>query len=238
MALETFQFKQFSIVHDRCAMKVGTDAVLLGAWAPISPSIKSILDIGSGSGILALMLAQRSNAELIDGLEIDKESYEQCVINFKTSPWADRLFCYHASLKEYSNEIYTKYDLIISNPPFYNDTYTTKDKSRNTARFESAMPFIELLESIRNLLSNNGYFCVIIPYEFEANFINLANIKMLYCNKLLRVRGKKNGDIKRSLMMFSFEKKLVKIDEIYLEKKRHNYSKAYIDLTKEFYLKF
>ena len=92
MALDAFQFKQFSVDHDKCAMKVGTDAVLLGAWAYVDHRPKSILDIGAGSGILALMLAQRSSAELIDALEIDASAYEQCVTNFEQSPWRDRLF--------------------------------------------------------------------------------------------------------------------------------------------------
>ena len=128
MALEAFQFKQFSVAHDRCAMKVGTDAVLLGAWAPVNPTTKSLLDIGSGFGILALMLAQRCNADLIDGLEIDGEAYEQCVTNFESSPWADRLFCYHASLKAYTNETGIKYDFIISNPQFYSENYSRNHK--------------------------------------------------------------------------------------------------------------
>ena len=165
MALEAFQFKQFSVAHDRCAIKVGTDAVLLGAWAPVNPTTKSILDIGSGSGILALMLAQRCNADLIDGLEIDGKAYEQCVTNFESSPWADRLFCYHASFKAYTNEMDIKYDFIISNPPFCSENFSTNDKLRNMARFEAAMPFNELLKSVRKLLSKNGGFCVIIPFK-------------------------------------------------------------------------
>ena len=238
MALEAFHFKQFSVSHDRCAMKVGTDAVLLGAWAPVNPTTKSILDIGAGSGILALMLAQRSNAELIDGLEIDGEAYEQCVTNFESSPWADRLFCYHASLKAFSNEIDIKYDFIISNPPFYNATYTTNNESRNTASFEAAMPFNKLLESVRKLLSKNGTFCVIIPFKLEKKFVEIGKENTLFSDKILRIRGQKNSIIKRSLLSFSFKKKPVEINEIYLEEKRHIYSKEFINLTKEFYLKF
>ena len=238
MALEAFQFKQFSVAHDRCAMKVGTDAVLLGAWAPVNPATKSILDIGSGSGILALMLAQRCNADLIDGLEIDGEAYEQCVTNFESSPWADRLFCYHASLKAYTNEMDIKYDFIISNPPFYSENFSTNDKLRNMARFEAAMPFNELLKSVRKLLSKNGRFCVIIPFKSEKKLVEIGNENTLFSDKILRIRGQKNSIIKRSLLSFSFEKKPVEINEIYLEEKRHIYSKEFINLTKEFYLKF
>ena len=141
-----FQFKQFSVAQDHCAMKVGTDAVLLGAWSALDHTPKTILDIGAGTGILALMMAQRSSAELIDALEIDADAYEQCVHNFETSDWGDRLFCYHASLEEFVNEIDDTYDLIISNPPFYTDSYKSGNEMRNKARFEEALPFEELLD--------------------------------------------------------------------------------------------
>ena len=110
-----FQFKEFTISQDRCAMKIGTDSVLLGAWTSLKNNPFSVLDIGAGTGVLGLMLAQRSNAEAIEALEIDAEAYEQCSENFENSPWADRLFCYHASLLEFVEEIEDKYDLIICN---------------------------------------------------------------------------------------------------------------------------
>ena len=238
MVLEAFQFKQFSVAHDRCAMKVGTDAVLLGTWAPVNPTTKSILDIGAGSGILALILAQRSNANLIDGLEIDVEAYEQCVTNFEESPWADRLFCYHASLQEFAEEIEDKYDLIVSNPPFYTNQFDTKNNARNLARFENALPFDHLIKSAKMLLSTNGVFCVILPYSEEFSFCKLANEKRLYCNEKLRVCGQKNGEIKRSLMVFSHQKQTTKTQEMFLEDGRHNYSNTYKEIAKEFYLKF
>ncbi len=129
--LKPFVFKQFEIQQDKCAMKIGTDAVLLGSWTSITSNPFSILDIGAGTGVLGLMLAQRSNAELIDAIEIDDDAYEQCVDNFEASPWGDRLFCYHASLEEFVDEIEDSYDLIISNPPFYSDDYkSTKCPTR------------------------------------------------------------------------------------------------------------
>lgn len=142
-----FRFKQFSVSQEHCAMKIGTDAVLLGAWTDLDIQPNSILDIGAGTGILALMMAQRSGAELIDAIEIDDAAYEQCVGNFEASDWGDRLFCYHASLDEFTEEIEDQYDLIISNPPFYTETFKTENKIRNQARFEDAMPFHTLLKS-------------------------------------------------------------------------------------------
>lgn len=238
MALEAFQFKQFSVAHDRCAMKVGTDAVLLGAWATVGHRPNAILDIGAGSGILALMLAQRSAAELIDALEIDASAYEQCVANFEQSPWGDRLFCYHASLEEFTEEIEDKYDLIVSNPPFYTNPFDTQNDARNRARFEHAMPFKHLIASVEKLLSDDGQFCVIIPYNAEKTFCALAQAHGLFYHNIVYVRGEKQGEIKRCLMAFSFEKCQTNFQEMYLEEGRHSYSAAYKSLTKEFYLKF
>lgn len=113
-----FRFKQFSIQQDKCAMKVGTDGVLLGAWTSLEDNPYAILDIGAGTGLISLMLAQRSQATIIDAIEIDAEAYEQCVANFEQSIWNDRLFCYHAGLDEFVDEIEDQYDLIVSNPHF------------------------------------------------------------------------------------------------------------------------
>ena len=124
-----FKFKEFTVCQDQCAMKIGTDAVLLGAWASLKNTPNSILDIGTGTGVLALQLAQRSDAELIDALEIDENAHEQAVENFENSVWADRLFCYHASLHEFTEEIDDTYDLIISNPPYYSDTFETENEA-------------------------------------------------------------------------------------------------------------
>ena len=148
-----FIFKQFEIHQDRCAMKIGTDSVLLGSWASIENNPSSILDIGAGTGVLALMMAQRHRSETIDAIEIDDDAYEQCVENFEQSPWGDRIFCYHASLEEFVDEIEDRYDLIISNPPFYSDTYKSENEQRDLARFSDAMPFRHLVESVSKLLS-------------------------------------------------------------------------------------
>ena len=228
-----FQFKQFSVAQDRCEMKVGTDAVLLGAWSALDHMPNTILDIGSGTGILALIMAQRSTAELIDALEIDADAYEQCVHNFETSDWGDRLFCYHASLDEFVDEIEDTYDLIISNPPFYTDHF----KSRNEARFEDALPFEELLTSVSKLLSVTGQLNVIIPFSEEINFISLAKNVDLYPIRILRVRGQEESPVKRSLISFTFQENKIEVSELTIEITRHHYTHDYINLTKDFYLK-
>jgi len=140
MTNKSFQFKQFGIQQDKAAMKVGTDGVLLGAWVSLASKPLSILDIGAGTGLIALMMAQRSDAELIDAIEINDEAYEQAVENFENSDWGDRLFCYHASLQEFSDEIDDTYDLIISNPPFYTSTYKELSKERALARHAESLP--------------------------------------------------------------------------------------------------
>jgi tRNA1Val (adenine37-N6)-methyltransferase len=237
MSNRPFKFKQFTVHQDQCAMKVGTDAVLLGAWANIEHHPNAILDIGSGTGIIALMLAQRSNSELIDAIEIDDSAYEQCVYNFENSSWGDRLFCYHASLEEFAYEIDDKYNLIISNPPFYSENYKSKNQQRDLARFEDAMPFKHLIGCVSKLLSEDGKFSVIIPYKEEAHFIALASGDNLFPNRILRVKGNPNSEIKRSLIEFSFQKHDIKISELIIETDRHQYTQDYISLTKDFYLK-
>jgi len=219
-------------------MKIGTDGVLLGAWAPISDATYSILDIGSGTGILSLMLAQRSVADQIDALEIDADAYEEAVGNFENSPWSDRLFCYHAGLDEFMEEPEDEYDLIVSNPPFHTETYFSGDEKRDQARFTESLPFEDLVEAADLLLSENGIFAVIIPFASEDKFISLANDFDLFPVKITRVKGMPSTEIKRSLLAFSRNQTPdFPVDELTIEIERHNYTPEYIALTKEFYLK-
>lgn len=233
----TFTFKQFQVNQDRCAMKIGTDGVLLGAWTPLINNPFNVLDIGAGTGILSLMLAQRSNAEQIDAIEIDEDAYEQCVENFETSPWGDKLFCFHAGLDEFVDEPEDEYDLIISNPPFYTDDYKTDNTSRDLARFEDALPFEELIEAAALLLSDNGIFSVIIPFKEEERFVSMCKELDLFPLKITRVKGTPTSEIKRSLLAFCRIEQTPLIDELIIEISRHNYTPEYIELTKEFYLK-
>jgi len=219
-------------------MKIGTDGVLLGAWTPITNKPFSVLDIGAGTGILALMLAQRCAAEQIDAIEIDEDAFEQCVENFENSPWADRLYCYHAGLDEFMEEPEDEYDLIISNPPFYSEDFKTENEQRDLARFQDALPFEDLTEAVSMLLSENGVFTVIIPFTEEKRFIAIAKENNLFPLKITRVKGTPSADSKRSLLAFSFtEKKTIPIDELIIETARHQYTPEYIALTKDFYLK-
>jgi tRNA1Val (adenine37-N6)-methyltransferase len=233
-----FQFKQFSVHQDKTAMKVGTDGVLLGAWAPVNHNPFSVLDIGAGTGVIALMLAQRTHAEQIDALEIDEEAYEQSVENFENSPWGDRLFCFHAGLDEFIDEPEDEYDLIVSNPPFYSEDYKTENEQRDLARFQDAMPFEELIEAADLMLSENGIFAIILPFKEEEDFIALAKEAELYPLKITRVKGTPLSPIKRSLLAFSRKENAeIEIDELIIEIDRHIYTPEYIELTKAFYLK-
>ena len=235
--MSTFKFKQFSVEQDRCAMKIGTDGVLLGAWSPIPDNCYSVLDIGTGTGIIAMMIAQRSSAEQIDALEIAEEAYEQAAENFENSPWSDRLFCFHAGLDELIEEPEDEYDLIISNPPFYTDDYKSDNTSRDLARFEDALPFEELIEAAALLLSDNGIFSVIIPFKEEERFVAMCKELDLFPLKITRVKGTPTSEIKRSLLAFCRIEQTPLIDELVIEISRHNYTPEYIELTKEFYLK-
>ena len=236
--MSKFQFKKFAVEQDRCAMKIGTDGVLLGAWAPIENNPFSILDIGTGTGIIALMLAQRSGATQIDALEIDEDAYEQATDNFENSPWNDRLFCFHAALDEFVEEPEDEYDLIISNPPFYTEDYKSENQQRDLARFSDAMPFEDLIEAADLLLSENGIFAVIIPFKEEERFIDLCAEVELFPVKATRVKGSPKTPIVRSLLAFKrCELSVLEADELIIEINRHEYTDEYIELTKDFYLK-
>jgi len=219
-------------------MKVGTDGVLLGAWAPVAHHPYNVLDVGAGTGLISLMLAQRCGAEQIDGLEIDAAAHEQCVENFEASPWGDRLFCYHASLDDFMEEWEEEYDLIVSNPPFYTEDYTSGDAQRDAARFATSLPFQDLLEASGIILSENGVLAVIIPFKEEANFAILAKEEGLFPFKITHVKGTLESPVKRSLMAFSrHEIHEIVTNELVIETARHQYTAEYIELTKDFYLK-
>jgi tRNA1Val (adenine37-N6)-methyltransferase len=234
-----FRFKEFTVQQDKTAMKIGTDGVLLGAWCEANYP-NTILDIGSGTGIIALQLAQRFDAETIDAVEIDDNAYEQTVENFEQSDWADRLYCYHSSFTEFADEIFEEeesYDFIISNPPFYADEFESENDARNKARFTSSLSFEGLLDGVSKILSENGTFAVIIPFKELDNFIALAKNDELCLNRICEVKGTPTSEVKRCLLQFSFKETAIEKTELTIEIERHQYTKEYIDLTKYFYLK-
>ncbi|WP_236636883.1 tRNA1(Val) (adenine(37)-N6)-methyltransferase [Sinomicrobium soli] len=220
-------------------MKVGTDGVLLGAWADVSHHPFSVLDIGAGTGVIALMTAQRCGAELIDAVEIDGAAYEQCVENFENSPWNDRLFCYHASLADFAGEMDDTYELIVSNPPFFSEHTSSSDPGREKARSAAWLPFEQLLEAVARLLADDGRFNVVIPYREEERFLALAAGQRLYPYRITRVRGREGAGehgIGRSLVGLSFRERTLRTDMLAIERERHDYTEAYRALTGDFYL--
>ncbi|GGG41766.1 tRNA1(Val) (adenine(37)-N6)-methyltransferase [Croceivirga lutea] len=235
--MKIFQFKQFAITQDKCAMKVGTDGVLLGAWVDIQDGIESVLDIGAGTGLLALQMAQRSGVDTIDAVELHNDAFEQCVENFEASEWSDRLFCYHASFQEFFQEIDETYDLLIANPPFFTEEVSSGNTPRDKARQERSLPFEHLLFGAAKLLSSKGSFAVIIPFSEEGHFLELAKHVQLFPNRITRVRGNKKVPVKRSLLQLSRNQNEIEIKELVIEKERHVYTQEYINLTKDFYLK-
>jgi len=237
MSNKPFQFKEFTIHQDKTAMKVGTDGVLLGAWVDLYNNYKSALDIGTGTGLIALQIAQRSEIETIDAIEREPNAYEQAVDNFENSNWGNRLFCYHTSLQKFVIEIDEKYDLIISNPPFYNDTFKPVELNRSIARHTKTLSFTELLSATAKLLNPNGSCGFIIPFHEEENFLGLAQKLNLYPNRILRVKGNINTSCKRVLLQLSFTESKPNIDELSIETERHIYTQDYKILVKDFYLK-
>jgi tRNA1Val (adenine37-N6)-methyltransferase len=232
-----FQFKQFIIQQNKTAMKVGTDGVLLGSWAKISTKAERILDIGTGTGLIALMMAQRSAAKVIDAVELNKAAYQQAKENFKASNWSKRLSCYRASFQEFANDMEGDYDLIVSNPPFYISTQKTVLEDRAMARHSDCLPFSELLLGVAKLLNKKGSCAFIIPFSEQDSFIVLAEKEGLFISQITHVKGNNESPIKRSLLQFLFVKNEILTKELVIENSRHIYTKDYIKLVKEFYLK-
>lgn len=233
----SFQFKQFSIDDSNCAMKIGTDGCLLGAWADVTDS-KSILDIGTGSGVIALMLAQRSIAE-INAVEIDDDAFNQATINFKNSPWANRLSVSHSSIQEYIKGCEKKYDLIVCCPPYFVNSLKTTDKKRRLARHTDSLSFEELLSGTMRLLKTEGKFCTIIPADAVKIFCDIALIEGFFATKITEVFPKEEAPIIRTLLQLQRSRKKCISDSIaILDKEGKSYTSEYKKLTGGFYINF
>ncbi|MGC9373947.1 MAG: tRNA1(Val) (adenine(37)-N6)-methyltransferase [Bacteroidales bacterium] len=237
MGNDYFKFKQFTVYQDQCAMKVGTDGVLLGAWANVENADR-ILDIGTGTGLIALMMAQRSNAT-IDAVEIESNACEQAQENVNQSQWSKRIKIIHQSFQNFATETKTKYDLIVSNPPYFQNSLTTPLEKRTKARHNTDMQLADILTGALNCLSESGTLSVILPYIEASLFIVKAAEQGLYCVRKTNVLPKPGRKPKRLLLEFKKIKKPFTEQQLVIElNKRHEYSDDYKNLTKDFYLKF
>ncbi len=230
-----FTFKKFRVNQDRDVMRVGTDAVILGSWTDPGPA-GHILDVGTGTGLLALMMAQRSHAE-VHAVDIDEEAYEQARENFILSPWADRLTAHHISLQHYSVACQDRYDVVISNPPYFLHAPKGHSEARNLARhLDRGLNIPDLCNCVKALLKPHGRFCVIFPPKESVKFMEYAETHGLYVNRLTRVKTKPGKDVKRMLMQLEMVRKEMEVDELIICDKEMNFTDSYLKLTADFYL--
>jgi tRNA1Val (adenine37-N6)-methyltransferase len=229
-----FSFKQFTIHHDRCAMKVGTDGVLLGTWTDIRHS-RRILDIGTGTGLISLMLAQRQADATITAIDIDAEAVNQAQENIQDSPWKERITAVLQDLKTYRPQ--ELFDTIVSNPPYFIDSLKCPDNQRNTARHTDTLDMHTLLYQTSLLLTPEGRFSIVLPAEQTNTLIEAAGRVGLYPSRHTAVITRPGLAPKRTLMEFTRQKEAFQTEELVIELERHVYSEAYIALTKDFYLK-
>ncbi len=235
MSQNDFRFKQFVVRQDRCAMKVGTDGVLLGSWVTTGDATR-ILDIGTGTGLIALMMAQKSDA-VIDAIDIDDEATAQAIENFHSSPWSARLNAISQSVQEFASHTQHRYDLIVSNPPYFMGAHPAPSEARNIARhMDDALSIEELTTCVTRLLNPSGRFCVILPYMEGMKFLEYAEAHGLYASHLTKVKTKIDKQEKRLMMEFERERKKLVEDELVIQEEDMSYSQHYIDLTREFYM--
>lgn len=229
-----FRFKQFTVSQEKSTHKIGTDGVLLGAWASVVGA-RSVLDIGTGTGVIALMIAQRTgDAVMIDALEIQAQEAAEAADNFRKSPWSGRLKVYNQSLQGFSQE--RTYDLIVSNPPFFENSWAPPDAKRTLVRHNQALSFEDLILHVKRLLSNRGRFSVILPTAEGRRFISIAASAGLYCCRRCEFQARKNKPVERLLMEFSFQEGDAVVEELVLYSDGGEWSDQYWRLTGDFYL--
>lgn len=230
-----FRFKKFTVAHARSTMKVGTDAVLLGAWVHVG-NAQQMLDIGTGSGTIALMVAQRSvDTANIDAVEIEETDALQAEENFTSSPWRSRIHLHHVAIQQFRP--YKYYDVIISNPPYFNNSQKPPDTKRHQARHTITLPYDELIAATLRLLNTDGSFNVILPFTEGLHFIDMAKQQGLFCSRQFSFRTKAQKPIERWLLEFRKTEITLETGEIVLYKDNEKWSDEYVNLTSDFYLK-
>lgn len=231
-----FEFKQFTIFHDKCAMKVGTDGVLLGAWTETASEIKDILDIGTGSGLIAIMLAQKCNADII-GIDLDKDTVFQAQSNAMGSPWKNRLAFLQANALTYTPQ--KVFDLIVCNPPFFTDSLQGPNPKRNDARHSSALPFEQLIQNAFSWLKPGGLFNVILPTSNADDFVQKGWESGLNLHRKCIIHTQ--PDIAPKRVLLSLKKGETPYPEselLIIRDSMGDYTTAYKELTKNYYLHF
>ena len=234
MANDYFQFKQFTINQDKCAMKVGTDGVLLGAWVEaLDP--KSILDVGTGTGLIALMLSQRYPKSKVTGLELDCSAYDQATENTKNSPFNSNITIVKEDFKKFKST--TKFDLIICNPPFFTSGTPSASIGRSMARHTITLSYEDLILGAKKLFSKNGIIAFIAPIEFQGQLSELTDRNHMYTTRECIVFPNNEKESKRILLQLSMNKENKKSETLILEKHRHEYTEEAKALFQNFYLK-
>lgn len=229
-----FQFKEFRVEQSLAAMKVCTEACLFGALVNFQ-NPQSILDIGTGTGLLSLMLAQKYSSH-IDAVEIDKDAFNQAALNFENSFWAKRLFLYHQSIQEFQKNVSQKYDLVISNPPFFSDHLQSKDTAKNGALHTNYLKQNDLLTAVMSVLSSDGEFNLLLPPAESEKFDLLAMGRQLFLQKRIVVYNKPGTSPFRFISKYGFNKTQPHSEEIYIRNNKGEYSEAFIELLKPYYL--
>jgi tRNA1Val (adenine37-N6)-methyltransferase len=231
-----FEFKQFRVEQHKAAMKVGTDGVLLGSWTHLN-SAKKILDVGTGTGLIALMLAQRSTA-IIDAVEIDEMACEEAKYNFVQSPWSNRLRVFHEDFHLFAEKFSELYDLIVSNPPFFINSLKTRNSALAVARHNDKMPFNQFITDSKRLLTVTGRLCVIIPYMNSAEFMEYARVAGFYLKLKTTVIPKPGRIPKRVLLEFTLHPNYPVDNEIAILGEDGLYTENYKILTSPYYPAF
>lgn len=237
MANSYFSFKQFTVHQELAAMKVGTDGALLGAWAHVPANCRA-LDVGTGTGLIALMLAQRGAAS-VDAVEIDANATEQARRNFAASPWSERLTAIHAPFAAFAEQAQAeRYDLIVSNPPYFQHSLQPSDAQRAQARHADALPPHQLLQCALPLLKPNGALCVILPTAIATPFAEQAATLGLYRSRELLVRSKPTASPFRTLMQLERQTHGCNRTKLAIHTPSGDYSPEFKGLLREFYLRF